>query len=48
MAEAAREDFGTIALGRRGLSKVVTFDMGRVSNKLIHLAHNRAVWIVGP
>lgn len=44
--EARDKDFGTIVLGRRGLSKVQEFFMGRVSNKIIHTIRNRAVWIV--
>jgi len=38
--------YGTIVIGRRGLSKVREFFMGRVSNKLIHLAQAHAVWVV--
>ncbi|HOV86910.1 MAG TPA: universal stress protein [Syntrophobacteraceae bacterium] len=44
----AREgDFGTIVVGRRGISKVEAFDMGRVSNKLIQMAKDRALCVVG-
>lgn len=38
---------GTIVLGRRGISHVKEFLIGRVSNKVIYLAKNQAVWIVG-
>lgn len=38
--------YGTIVVGRRGLSKVQEFLMGRVSNKVLHLAQDKAVWIV--
>ena len=38
--------YGTIVVGRRGLSKVREFFMGRVSNKLIQLAKAHAVWVV--
>lgn len=38
--------FGTIIVGRRGLSKVKEFFMGRVSNKIINLTRDQAVWIV--
>ncbi len=44
--EARDGDYGTIVLGRRGLSKVEEFFMGRVSNKVIHTIRNRAVWLV--
>ena len=44
--EAQDGDYGTIVVGRRGLSRVRDFLMGRVSNKLIHLAKNQAVWVV--
>ena len=44
--EARDGDYGTIVLGRRGLSKVEEFFMGRVSNKVIHTIRNRAVWVV--
>ncbi len=44
--EAREGDFGTIVLGRRGLSKVQEFLLGRVSNKVIHIIRRRAVWIV--
>ncbi len=44
--EAKQGGYGTIALGRRGLSKVEEFFMGRVSNKVIHMAKEMAVWVV--
>lgn len=44
--EAKRGRYGTIVLGRRGISKVEAFLMGRVSNKVIHIAHDMAVWII--
>ena len=44
--EAKRGGFGTIVVGRRGLSNVPEFFMGRVSNKVIRLAKNHAVWVV--
>ncbi len=46
MAEAQMGDFGTIVMGRRGLSNVEDFLMGRVSNKILYLAKDRALWIV--
>jgi len=44
--EAREGDYGTIVLGRRGLSKVQEFFLGRVSNKVIHIIRRRALWIV--
>jgi nucleotide-binding universal stress UspA family protein len=44
--EAKRAGYGTIVVGRRGLSEVRRFSMGRVSNKVVHLARGLAVWIV--
>ncbi|MBU0699133.1 MAG: universal stress protein, partial [Proteobacteria bacterium] len=46
VAEARAGDYGTIVLGRRGLSKVQEFVMGRVGNKVINTIRNRAVWVV--
>ena len=44
--EARDGDYGTIVLGRRGLSKVKEFFIGRVGNKVIHTIRNRALWVV--
>jgi nucleotide-binding universal stress UspA family protein len=44
--EAREGDYGTIVLGRRGLSKVQEFLLGRVSNKVIHIIRRRALWVV--
>ena len=44
--EARRGGYGTIVIGRRGISKVEEFFMGRVSNKVISLAKEMAVWVV--
>ncbi len=44
--EAKDGGYGTIVVGRRGLSKVREFFMGRVSNKLIQLGRKHAVWVV--
>jgi nucleotide-binding universal stress UspA family protein len=46
MTEAERGGYGTIVVGRRGLSKVQDFFMGRVSSKVLQLAGNKAVWVV--
>jgi nucleotide-binding universal stress UspA family protein len=44
--EAREGDYGTIVLGRRGLSRVQEFLLGRVSNKIISIIRRRAVWVV--
>ncbi len=43
---ALKGEYGTIVVGRRGLSEVEEFPMGRVSNKVIHMARELAVWVV--
>ncbi|MFZ5571567.1 MAG: universal stress protein [Thermodesulfobacteriota bacterium] len=44
--EMLTEGHGSIVLGRRGASVVKEFFMGRVGQKVLNLAANRAVWIV--
>ena len=44
--ESVDSAYDTIVMGRRGLSEVYEFSMGRVSNKVIQLAKEQAVWIV--
>ncbi|MEM5790104.1 MAG: universal stress protein, partial [Syntrophobacteraceae bacterium] len=44
--EAEALGFDTIVLGRRGISRVEEFLMGRVSNKVIQLAKEMNVWVV--
>ncbi|MEJ2656363.1 MAG: universal stress protein [Desulfobacterales bacterium] len=46
VVEALNGEYGTIVVGRRGVSNVEAFDMGRVSNKIIQMAREMAVWIV--
>jgi len=43
---AKQENFGTIVMGRRGHSSVRDFFVGRVTNKVIHMARDRTVWVV--
>ncbi|EGB14607.1 UspA domain-containing protein [Pseudodesulfovibrio mercurii] len=38
--------YGTLVIGRRGVSKAEEFLFGSVSNKLIHHAKDRTVWVV--
>lgn len=44
--EAERGGYGTIVVGRRGMSRVKDFIIGRVSNKVIQLAKEHAICIV--
>jgi nucleotide-binding universal stress UspA family protein len=44
--EARNSGYGTILVGRRGLSRVEEFFMGRVSKKILQLANWNAVWVV--
>lgn len=44
--EAKQNGYGTIVLGRRGHSRVQDFFIGRVTNKVIHMARDRTIWIV--
>lgn len=37
---------GTVVVGRRGLSNVREFSMGRVTNKVVQLAKENAVWVI--
>jgi nucleotide-binding universal stress UspA family protein len=46
VAEAKQGNYGTIVMGRRGQSKVRDFFIGRVTNKVIHIARDRTVWII--
>jgi nucleotide-binding universal stress UspA family protein len=44
--EARKGEYGTIVLGRKGVSAVKEFFIGRVGKKVLQLADNLAVWIV--
>ena len=46
MGEVEALKAGTIILGRRGATSVEEFTMGRVTRKILYLAHNRTIWIV--
>ncbi len=38
--------YGTIVIGRRGMSKAEEFLFGSISNKIVHYAKNCAVWVI--
>ncbi|MGM0428097.1 MAG: universal stress protein [Thermodesulfobacteriota bacterium] len=44
--EARSGNYGAIALGRRGLSRIEEFFMGRVTSKVAHMAKGLALWVV--
>jgi len=44
--EAKESGCGTIVMGRRGMSAVRSFFIGRVSNKVIHLGRTHTVWVI--
>lgn len=44
--EAESGEYGTIVIGRRGISRVQDFFMGRVSYKVIHSGKDFTVWVV--
>jgi len=46
VAEAEAQDCSTIVVGRRGISLVREFFMGRVSNKVVQVGRDFTVWIV--
>jgi nucleotide-binding universal stress UspA family protein len=46
LKEAKEGDFGTIVMGRRGLSRVHEFPLGRVTTKVLNRADLFALWIV--
>jgi nucleotide-binding universal stress UspA family protein len=44
--QAVAGNYGTIVVGRKGLSRVQEFFMGRVSTKVIHAGREFTVWMV--
>ena len=44
--QARRGGYGTIVVGRKGVTRVEEFFMGRVSSKVLQLAKDMAVWVV--
>ncbi len=43
---AATEDCGAIVVGRRGLSRIAEFFIGRVSSKVVQASDAHTVWVV--
>ena len=46
VGEARAGSFSTVVVGRKGLSAVPEFVMGRVTRKVLFLCDDRAIWIV--
>jgi nucleotide-binding universal stress UspA family protein len=46
LSEAQKGDYGTIVMGRRGISKAKEFFMGSVSSKILQQAGDKVIWIV--
>jgi nucleotide-binding universal stress UspA family protein len=46
LQEVRDGEFGTVVVGRRGVSKAEEFLFGSVSTKIIHYARGCAVWVV--
>jgi len=46
MDEARRGGYGTIVMGRRGITEVPDFTMGRVTNKVVQVARDQTLCIV--
>ena len=46
LLESPETDYGTIVIGRQGLSRKEEFLFGSISSKIVHHARNCAVWIV--
>ncbi|MBF0552381.1 MAG: universal stress protein [Deltaproteobacteria bacterium] len=44
--EARQGGYGTVVMGRKGVSRVAEFPFGRVSHKVIQMADDVAVWVV--
>ncbi|MBU2549480.1 MAG: universal stress protein [Proteobacteria bacterium] len=44
--EAERRGCGTIVMGRKGLSNIKEFPLGRVTHKVLNFADDKAVWTV--
>jgi len=42
-----QENYGTIVVGKRGITKAEEFLFGSISNALIHNGRDIAVWVIG-
>jgi nucleotide-binding universal stress UspA family protein len=46
LSEARNQGFGTIVAGRKGLSDISEFIMGRVTRKILYMGSDNTIWIV--
>ncbi len=46
LSERDKTKYGTIVLGRQGVSRTEEFLFGSISNKIVHHAKNCTVWVV--
>ncbi len=46
IAEAGKENYDTVVVGRRGLSATTAFVLGSVSNKIVQNMKDCTVWVV--
>ena len=46
LGEAEAGEYGSILIGRRGLSRTERFLFGSVSNKVVQQAQGMAVWVI--
>jgi nucleotide-binding universal stress UspA family protein len=47
LSERGKKDYGTIVVGRQGISRKEAFLFGSVSSKIVNHAKDCAVWVVG-
>ena len=47
LAAQRQGEFGTVVVGKRGVSKAEEFLFGSISNALVHHTHDCTVWVVG-
>jgi nucleotide-binding universal stress UspA family protein len=47
LAVQKQGEFGTVVVGKRGVSKAEEFLFGSISNALVHHTHDCTVWVVG-
>jgi nucleotide-binding universal stress UspA family protein len=45
--ERGKKDYGTIVVGRQGISRKEAFLFGSVSSKIVNHAKDCSVWVVG-
>jgi nucleotide-binding universal stress UspA family protein len=46
LSEARSQEFGTIIAGRKGLTDISEFIMGRVTRKILYMGSDHTIWIV--